>query len=228
MPVCFLSIFQHHQQYVNKHDDYLFSASNLSILFQRRFTKDSCSCSSAFSNSTFSRLSYKQHSETDSYTLRSCKNGISIAKANYESLFWEQRLLAAALIIKCDTTHTEGPSAATQSNIHIDTTKLRTGKLLYVSEFIHICTLLIEHIYCNWTKDHGGFNYTMFAVKDLVFHYIIFKSPPVPEYFVLIVFPSLVSLSSSSTCWLGIPAPFPMSAPTPPSPDATIKMTAHM
>lgn len=35
----------------------LFSVSNLSIRFQRRFTKDSCSCSKAFSSSTFSRRS---------------------------------------------------------------------------------------------------------------------------------------------------------------------------
>lgn len=37
----------------------LFSASNLSILFHSLFTKDSCSCSKAFSNSIFSRRNYK-------------------------------------------------------------------------------------------------------------------------------------------------------------------------
>ncbi len=37
---------------------YLFSASNLSILFQSLFTRASCSCSKAFSKSTFSLLNY--------------------------------------------------------------------------------------------------------------------------------------------------------------------------
>ena len=38
---------------------YLFSASSLSIRFHSRLTKDSCSCSRAFSSSTFSRRNWK-------------------------------------------------------------------------------------------------------------------------------------------------------------------------
>ena len=45
----------------------LFSVSNLSIRFQRRLTKDSCSCSRAFSNSTFSLLSWKSMNEIKSH-----------------------------------------------------------------------------------------------------------------------------------------------------------------
>lgn len=58
VPWLFLRHTQNSSQTHREEEDYTnrFSASSLSILFQRRFTSASCSCSKVFSRSIFSRL----------------------------------------------------------------------------------------------------------------------------------------------------------------------------